>query len=31
VPLRKALERLSLVDVEKLYNTKNYTSKDQIL
>jgi 6-phosphofructokinase 1 len=31
VPLRKALEKLSLVDVEKFYNTKNYTAKDQIL
>jgi len=31
VPLKKALERLSLVDVEKFYNTKNYTAKDQIL
>jgi 6-phosphofructokinase 1 len=31
VPLKKALERLSLVDVEKFYNTKDYRSKDQSL
>jgi hypothetical protein len=31
VPLKKALERLSLVDVEKFYNTKDYRSKDQLL
>lgn len=31
VPLKKALERLNLVDVEKYYNTKNYKSLDQIL
>ncbi|MCD4716158.1 MAG: hypothetical protein K8R45_05385, partial [Desulfobacterales bacterium] len=31
VPLKKALERLRLVDVEKAYNTKNYKSLDQIL
>jgi 6-phosphofructokinase 1 len=31
VPLKKALERLNLVDVEKFYNTKNYKSLDQIL
>jgi len=31
VPLKKALERLNLVDVEKFYNTKNYRSLDQIL
>ena len=31
VPLKKALERLYLVDVEKYYDTKNYKSRDQIL
>ena len=31
VPLKKALEQLSLVDVEKHYNTKDYKSLDQIL
>jgi 6-phosphofructokinase len=31
VPLKKALERLNLVDVERYYNTKNYKSLDQIL
>lgn len=31
VPLKKALERLRLVDVEKFYDTKNYKSLDQIL
>lgn len=31
VPLKKALERLRLVDVEKSYDTKNYKSRDQIL
>ncbi len=31
VPLKKALEKLNLVDVEKFYNTKNYKSLDQIL
>ena len=31
VPLKKALERLNLVDVEKFYNTKDYKSLDQIL
>jgi 6-phosphofructokinase 1 len=31
VPLKKALDRLNLVDVEKFYNTKNYKSLDQIL
>ncbi len=31
VPLKKALERLSLVEVEKYYNTKNYRSLDRIL
>ena len=31
VPLKKALERLNLVDVEKLYNTMAYKSLDQIL
>jgi 6-phosphofructokinase 1 len=31
VPLKKALERLNLVDVEKLYNTKDYRSRDQTL
>ena len=31
VPLKKALDRLHLVDVEKFYDTKNYKSLDQIL
>lgn len=31
VPLKKALERLNLVDVEKYYNTKNYRTLDRIL
>lgn len=31
VPLKKALERLNLVDVEKYYDTKDYKSKDLIL
>lgn len=31
VPLKKALDRLNLVDVEKYYNTKDYKSLDQIL
>ncbi|MFZ7111279.1 MAG: 6-phosphofructokinase [Desulfatiglandales bacterium] len=31
VPMKKALEHLNLVDVEKYYNTKNYRSLDQIL
>lgn len=31
VPLKKALERLHLVDVERFYNTKNYHSLDKIL
>ena len=31
VPLKKALERLRLVDVEKFYDTKNYKSLDKIL
>lgn len=31
VPLKKALEHLNLVDVEKYYSTKNYRSRDQIL
>ena len=31
VPLKKALEKLSLVDVEKYYNTKNYRALDQVL
>jgi 6-phosphofructokinase len=31
VPLKKALERLNLVDVERFYNTKDYKSLDQIL
>jgi hypothetical protein len=29
--LKKALERLRLVDVDKVYDTKNYKSRDQIL
>jgi len=31
VPLKKALERLNLVDVERYYNTKYYRSLDQLL
>jgi len=31
VPLKKALEKLSLVDVEKFYDTKDYKSRDQLL
>ncbi|RLB34680.1 MAG: 6-phosphofructokinase, partial [Deltaproteobacteria bacterium] len=31
VPLKKALERLNLVDVERFYNTKYYRSLDRIL
>jgi len=31
VPLKKALDRLRLVDVDKFYNTKDYKSLDQIL
>ncbi|MGD8385924.1 MAG: ATP-dependent 6-phosphofructokinase [Desulfobacteraceae bacterium] len=31
VPLKKALEKLNLVDVEKFYNTKNYKTLDKIL
>ncbi len=31
VPLKKALEKLHLVDVERFYDTKNYKSRDQIL
>jgi 6-phosphofructokinase len=31
VPLKKALEQLNLVDVEKSYSTINYRSRDQIL
>jgi len=31
VPLKKALEQMSLVDVEKYYNTMYYTSKDRVL
>lgn len=31
VPMKKALERLKLVDVEKCYDTKNYKSLDKIL
>jgi 6-phosphofructokinase 1 len=31
VPLKKALEKLNLVDVEKFYSTKNYRSLDTIL
>ena len=30
-PIKKALEHLNLVDVEKFYNTKDYRSKDQLL
>jgi len=31
VPLKKALEKVNLVDVEKYYNTKDYKTLDQIL
>ena len=31
VPMKKALERLNLVDVEKYYNTKDYKSLDRVL
>lgn len=31
VPLKKALEKLSLVDVERYYDTKDYKGLDQIL
>jgi 6-phosphofructokinase len=31
VPLKKALERLNLVDVERFYNTRDYKTLDQIL
>ena len=31
VPLKKALEKLNLVDVEKFYNTKDYKTLDRIL
>jgi len=31
VPLKKALDQLRLVDVEKYYNTKNYKTLDQIV
>jgi 6-phosphofructokinase 1 len=31
VPLKRALERLCLVDVEKFYNTRNYRALDQVL
>jgi 6-phosphofructokinase 1 len=31
VPLKKALDKLNLVNVEKFYNTKNYRSLDRIL
>jgi 6-phosphofructokinase len=31
VPIRKALEQLNLVNVEKFYNTKDYRSRDQVL
>jgi 6-phosphofructokinase 1 len=31
VPLKKALERLRLVDVEKFYSKKNYRTLDQVL
>ena len=30
-PLKMALDKLQLVDVEKFYNTKNYKSLDQIV
>ncbi len=31
IPLKKTLERLNLVDVEKFYDTRNYKSLDRIL
>jgi len=31
VPLKKALDKLHLVDVETYYNTKNYKTLDQIV
>ena len=31
VPLKKALDKLKLVDVEKFYDTKNYKTLDQIV
>jgi len=31
VPLKKALDKLKLVDVEQFYNTKNYKTLDQII
>ena len=31
VPIKKALEQLNLVNVEKFYNTKDYRSRDQVL
>jgi 6-phosphofructokinase 1 len=31
VPLKKALEKLNLVDVERFYNTKDYKTLDKIL
>ncbi|MGD2124909.1 MAG: ATP-dependent 6-phosphofructokinase [Desulfobacteraceae bacterium] len=31
VPLKKALEKMNLVDVEKFYDTKDYKSLDQVL
>jgi hypothetical protein len=31
VPFKKALERRSMVDVERFYDTKDYKSRDQIL
>lgn len=31
VPLKKALDKLHLVDVEQYYNTKNYRTLDQII
>jgi 6-phosphofructokinase 1 len=31
VPMKKALDKLNLVDVEKYYNTKDYKSLDQLL
>jgi 6-phosphofructokinase 1 len=31
VPLKKALDKLSLVDVEKFYDTKDHKSRDQLL
>jgi len=30
-PLKKALDKLNLVDVERFYNTKNYRTLDQIV